>query len=56
MFKVKIRKQSWNSSSHSGKLRKIELESLAGDEVMVDDSYDLTKGRITLGFSSIKTN
>ena len=37
----------------AGKLRKNRIRVLAGDNVMVNDFYDLTKGRITFRFSLV---
>ena len=51
MFRVKLENNHEILAHTAGKLRKIELEFFAGDNVMVEMTpYDLTKGRITFRF------
>ena len=51
MFRVKLENNHEILAHTAGKLRKNRIRVLAGDNVMVEMTpYDLTKGRITLGF------
>ena len=56
MFKVKLEKWSWNSSSLIRKNEKKWIRVLAGDKVTVEMTpYDLTKGRITFSMEIKKS-